>query len=276
MKTYCSCIDEVIKDLAYQRSLREAYRKKLWSYDKYKSNQLVRSSSRGHGYYSLRTIGAAEKPRYLGGDRHPLVKALQLRDYYSECLLDVEINIKWLEKLVVHYHSMDPGTRIRALNDKGRLRAMIPQEREELFEIAGAVDAEVWQNAPYPKSERHPENLIHKTMRGEYVRSKSEVIIANALYQAGIPYRYEQITEFGGVVIAADFIVLSVRRQKFLVWEHFGRMNDPEYQKSYLWKLRKYAKAGLVVGVDLLTTFDDADGAIDAGQVKKYIEEVIL
>ena len=113
-------------------------------------------------------------------------------------------------------------------------------------------------------------------MRGEYVRSKSEVIIANALYQAGIPYRYEEVRDFCGIIIAADFIVLSVRWQKEIVWEHFGRMFDPKYQKDYLFKINQYRKAGLLIGVDVLTTFDDVDGAIDTEIIRRYIEEVIL
>lgn len=34
--------------------------------------------------------------------------------------------------------------------------------------------------------------LIHRTTRGELVRSKSEVIIANLLYCLKLPYGYEQ------------------------------------------------------------------------------------
>ena len=50
-------------------------------------------------------------------------------------------------------------------------------------------------NGQYKCNPSHPENLIHKTMQGHLVRSKSEVIIANTLYMNQIPYRYENQLE---------------------------------------------------------------------------------
>lgn len=266
-----SCYKSVLSDLEYHYQQREIYQKRKWRYEKYSAMKLVRSSSRGHSYYSvIHNCNGQTNTEFLGNEAHPLVSILKLKNYYEKCLRDIETNISLLEKLRDKYQSLDPNLRV------SKMKKVDALHDQQIFQDAGVIDVEAWRQSAYPRSNRYPEQLIHKTMRGEYVRSKSEVIIANALYQAGIPYRYEQIAEFGGVVIAADFIVLSVRRHKLFVWEHFGRMKDPQYQKSYLWKIRKYTKAGLVVGVDLLTTFDDVDGAIDAVTVRRYIEEVIL
>ena len=38
----------------------------------------------------------------------------------------------------------------------------------------------------------HPENLIHRTAKGDLVRSKSEVIVADTLTRLGISYKYEE------------------------------------------------------------------------------------
>lgn len=43
-----------------------------------------------------------------------------------------------------------------------------------------------WQGLPFT-----PDAPVYTTTQGERVRSKSEVLIANALAQHGIPYRYE-------------------------------------------------------------------------------------
>ena len=43
-----------------------------------------------------------------------------------------------------------------------------------------------------PRPPFHPEGLKHRTDRGEKVRSKSEVIIANALHRLGVNYAYER------------------------------------------------------------------------------------
>jgi hypothetical protein len=52
------------------------------------------------------------------------------------------------------------------------------------------------------------EGLIHRTSRGELVRSKSEVIIANLLHTLGITYAYEQsFTGQDGSVRYPDFTI---------------------------------------------------------------------
>jgi hypothetical protein len=52
------------------------------------------------------------------------------------------------------------------------------------------------------------EGLIHRTTRGELVRSKSEVIIANLLHALRITYAYEQpFTRQDGSVRYPDFTV---------------------------------------------------------------------
>ena len=50
--------------------------------------------------------------------------------------------------------------------------------------------------------------LIHRTARGELVRSKSEVIVADALFEKGIDYTYEKDLNFGSDGIKSpDFTI---------------------------------------------------------------------
>ena len=51
------------------------------------------------------------------------------------------------------------------------------------------------------------ENLIHRTARGEMVRSKSEVIIADHLADKGVDYGYEQPLTIEGVTKYPDFTI---------------------------------------------------------------------
>lgn len=50
-------------------------------------------------------------------------------------------------------------------------------------------------------------NRIHYTNRGELVRSKSEMIIANLLAQNEIPYEYEKALWLGNKRIHPDFTI---------------------------------------------------------------------
>ena len=47
------------------------------------------------------------------------------------------------------------------------------------------------------KKKYYEQALIHRTLKGELVRSKSEVIIANMLFEAGIDYEYEKELDLG-------------------------------------------------------------------------------
>ena len=95
-----------------------------------------------------------------------------------------------------------------------------------------------------------------KTKRGEYVRSKSELIIADRLFDAGIPYHYEVACERKKWIISyPDFLVLNPRTKKEYYWEHFGMMGDPTYLEQTLGKIEKYARYGITLGNNLIATF---------------------
>ena len=65
------------------------------------------------------------------------------------------------------------------------------------------------------------EGLIHRTARGELVRSKSEVIIANLLHALGITYAYEQpFTGQDGSVRYPDFTIEDAETGRRVFLEH--------------------------------------------------------
>lgn len=82
---------------------------------------------------------------------------------------------------------------------------------------------------------------IHQTADGNFVRSKSEVIIANLLHAAGINYRYEEPLHYNGGKILPDFtIYLSNGRKIF--WEHIGMLGVEDYDRRWAEKLDVYEK----------------------------------
>jgi len=63
--------------------------------------------------------------------------------------------------------------------------------------------------------------LIHKTARGKLVRSKSEVIVADALHEYKQPYEYEKKIDLGddGERIP-DFTIVDAESSTTFYWEH--------------------------------------------------------
>ena len=130
------------------------------------------------------------------------------------------------------------------------------------------------------KKKYYEQNLIHKTRRGELVRSKSEVIIANELDHAGIPYEYEKelVLENDGMRIP-DFTIEDAETGKCFYWEHCGMLGDVEYARRWEEKKGLYAAHGIVEDVNLIVSKDDLNGGIDSAAIsvliKKYLKDLV-
>ena len=127
-----------------------------------------------------------------------------------------------------------------------------------------------WENTPYEKLNYRAEELRHTTSRGLKVRSKSELLIAEALYRHGIPFRYEQVYNAGKFQISADF---TIRRTdgKLFVWEHEGSVNNASYIEWQRKKAELYALNGFYPWDNLIITYDTEDGTIDLRTVESEI-----
>jgi len=125
------------------------------------------------------------------------------------------------------------------------------------------------------------ERLIHLTSRGEAVRSKSEVIIANLLQAKGVQYHYEHPLELGGVAKYPDFTIEDDNKGITYYWEHCGLLHDPTYRRRWDEKQQWYRnqqilplKEGGGPQGTLIVTRDEENGGIDSAGITKLIEEV--
>lgn len=119
----------------------------------------------------------------------------------------------------------------------------------------------------------YEDRLVHKTVRGELVRSKSEVIIANALHYHNLEYVYEPELIFEGKSKRPDFRVIDDDTGEEWYWEHCGMMDDPKYKKRWEDKKAFYKKNGIEEGKNLIVTYD-VDGALDSQQVESIIQDI--
>lgn len=119
----------------------------------------------------------------------------------------------------------------------------------------------------------YEERLIHKTVRGELVRSKSEVIIADALHYHHLDYFYEPELKLEGIVRRPDFKVVDNDTGEEWYWEHCGMMEDPKYKKRWEDKKAFYKKNGIEEGKNLIVTYD-VNGSIDSQKVAEIIHNI--
>lgn len=116
-------------------------------------------------------------------------------------------------------------------------------------------------------------NKIHRSTEGLWVRSKSELVIANLLHEQGIDFEYEEVLERGGDVKRPDFTIRTSDRTYY--WEHLGMLTHPEYADDWEAKKKWYAEHGITEDSEeerLLVTRDDQDGSLDAQEIKNKLD----
>lgn len=144
--------------------------------------------------------------------------------------------------------------------------------------------------APSPvevKSRFLEDRLIHRTRRGEVVRSKSEVIVADMLYSLSIDYEYEkELVASDGTSRLPDFTIDDPASGLKVFWEHLGMLSVRDYKAKWEQKLKWYANhkiipyeqqrnhAGQVEGI-LVTSEDLPGGAIDSRELERKARLVL-
>ena len=134
-----------------------------------------------------------------------------------------------------------------------------------------------WEKEAY-KGKAFAENIpVITTAKGERVRSKSEKILADYFYHAGITYKYEHpifLKGFG--VVYPDFTFLSRKTGEEIYWEHNGRMDDSEYARKAIRKIETYEKNGIFPGQKLILTFETLQDGLDMKVVESLVKEYLL
>lgn len=116
---------------------------------------------------------------------------------------------------------------------------------------------------------KHLLGKIHKTEKGIWVRSKSEVIIANILFRSNIDFNYEDKLFYNNVQWKEpDFTILY--NGKIWYWEHLGLLGDEKYNDDWQEKKRIYTDLGIMDKV--LTTKESAVLSNQATEIIKKIK----
>lgn len=126
------------------------------------------------------------------------------------------------------------------------------------------------------KQKYYEQSLIHRTLKGDLVRSKSEVIIANLLYESGIEYEYEKELDLGedGIRIP-DFTIEDAESGLCFYWEHCGMLGDAAYNKHWQEKQALYKKHGIIEGENLIVSKDALNGGIDSSEIMRLIDKYL-
>lgn len=203
--------------------------------------------------------------RYLPKAEIQKAKALAQRDYNSDAAAVLKKSIGAIERFLAEFH---PGALDKAFTGlhPGRRMLVAPLREPDADFIAN------WQRLPYTGRAFEINAPEFITSKGERVRSKSEIIIADALSRAGIPYRYEYPTNVKGWgTLYPDFTCLDTRTREEIIWEHFGLMHDRDYAEKAVQKIALYAASGYTLGKNFIATFETNVSPLSVKQVQEYI-----
>lgn len=154
----------------------------------------------------------------------------------------------------------------------------LSQQRQKLVHPIRLTDEqfiEKWKREHPPRSEGKPRTDL-KTKKGDLVRSRAEVLIADHLYMDQLIYQFETPLILGRHVFYPDFCILNLRRRKTFFWEHFGMLDDPDYLEDNMFKLNTYAKNGIIIGENLIITYETAINPFNTAQIDQLIQTFLV
>ncbi|MBR3308106.1 MAG: hypothetical protein IKI75_12750 [Lachnospiraceae bacterium] len=154
------------------------------------------------------------------------------------------------------------------------LRQIAPGKKELIQPcyVSDEIYIKSWKEQEYEGVAFREEAAKYYTRRSLRVRSKSEVMIADILDEAGIPFLYEKPLKLKHTTVHPDFTLLNVRERKEIYWEHFGMMDDREYRDNAYIKIREYEESGFYQFDSVIRTFETSRYPLNTRDIRKMVK----
>ena len=207
--------------------------------------------------------------KYLGKDDFPKAQALAQKAYLERLQDAITNELSFIGRI----------EKVRYLSPED-VYSSLSELRKQLvdpFFLSDEEYAKAWLREPYEGKEFNDTDPFYKTVRGERVRSKSEILIANALNDLGIPYRYEApLFLENDIVIYPDFTILKPHARTVCYFEHCGRMDDPGYLNGFIKRENLYIQNGLIPGIDVFMSFESSTLPINMDSVRQMLAALFV
>lgn len=268
--------DEQLNEiLAYYEGLNDMFKHELLSSPE---GTLIFQKNRGSTQFLQMTRNKGKCVRRGINKDTALIKSLARKEFNTKAYEILSGSVDSLNAAINGLKRLDSEKILKSMT---KAYSLLPEEyffdRNKLLIGAGLDDDllvkiqrhEEWWKKPYKEYWGYPEHKTRRSSRGQFMRSISEILIAEALYKYSIPFHYEEELEVDGKTYAPDFTFEGWDYNKFYL-EYFGRMSDAKYAKKNIIKLDDYYDIGLVPGGNLIVVFN-SKGIMNA----KVIEEII-
>ncbi len=229
----------------------------------------VSNKAKNHQFYHM-TISGDHHGKYIPRKNKFFAEQLAQKDYDNKILKALEDQQKAIEEFLKNFEP-DAARQVYENLTAARQALVTPEFLSDEEYI------EQWMNEPYERLGFKKDDQEFYTSKGERVRSKSEILIADALLRNNIPYRLEYPVFDKGIIIGApDFKCLNVRLRKDYYWEHLGKLGDEDYSNRNVKKLEQYALAEDFDETRLILTFETDKHPLNTKVIEKKIRHYLL
>lgn len=220
-------------------------------------------------YFYVTTPGDTHG-HYIRKKDQPFIRKLAEKDYCEKLLKEAYRERSAIDEFLKQMSGTRPEDVYDNLNDYRR-PLVSP------LVLSDADYAKKWEAQEFEGNPYKPEEKTRDTNRGDFVRSKTEALIANMYYDLGIPYRYEcPVVLSNGEKKYPDFTLLRPYDRKIFYHEHLGLLEDELYRKNFLTKVQDYTKSGIYLGDNLIITFDTDYAPLIIKDLRTMVENIFL
>ncbi len=260
-----------IRRMELERAIELAHK----IHNKMPNGRLRISHNKGVAQYYRVTDNGDISGQYIRKRNKELIRKLAQKDYAEklqknalEELKEIKSIIEKLENVIIPGDSTNSSDYL-----SNTIYSALSEERRELVSPILVDDREFaarWEAEEYRKNEYKSEEKIYPTKKGEMVRSKSEVMLADMYYELGIPYRYEAELRLGNSKTTyPDFTILDVSKRQEIYHEHMGLLDDEEYRYHNLRKIEEYRKNNIFMGKNLIITHESSGCPLNIREIEK-------
>ena len=236
------------------------------------------SKSNGVVQYYHKSTSEKSGGHYILAKNKKLAQQLAQKEYDKKVLEAANQELKLLNRILHQYEQLQLRNKIveKIFSNLTKLR----QKLIKPVHLSDETFAAQWLASSYEKKSFAENTPKYATARGDFVRSKSENIIADTLYRMSIPYRYEfplEVKTGDGrrIKLHPDFCCLNLRTRQEFYWEHFGMMDNSDYAEQAVGKLSLYAHNGFYIGKNLIITTETSKQPLSTKLVEKIIKEFL-
>ena len=227
-------------------------------------------------FYKAEATEKGPAKTYLGKDQHETLVNLANKTYHDRMLAAAKEEKRQIGRCLA---TLASGKGLSDIDDVFQSLNKVVQDLVTPIKNTDEAFARDWyKKYKFAVNHRKEVNSPLVTARGDVVKSKSEVIIANRLYSLGIPYLYESsfASEEDFRARYPDFFILNKRTRKEYVWEHQGKMDDKDYCLDSQYKLEWFCSRGYILGKNLIFTYEGSSRALSTKYVDALIKEFLI